>query len=203
MRTTTESTATSSSRHERRCAKFAARPAGFPAQSPQGRPRGFAPVEEPAPEHVFRYRENFRRCPEAVVWKALQAEERLSVHGLPPAASDQMHRHPHDRCRVGSLQRDPRSLTAHSCSWDARNPCQRGIAGPGGFMAMRFAAGRRCTTLRYHPLHLNILYGQTARRLPHGEKLDEAALSLPLHPRLSDADIGRIIGVIHRYYSGQ
>lgn len=48
------------------------------------------------------------------------------------------------------------------------------------------------TTLRYHPLHLNPLYGQVDQRLPASEELNETALSLPLHPRLTDADVDRV-----------
>lgn len=56
------------------------------------------------------------------------------------------------------------------------------------------------TTLRYHPLHLNALYGQTSGRLPNCEHLNATALSLPLHPRLSDEDIERIVSEIRRFY---
>lgn len=48
------------------------------------------------------------------------------------------------------------------------------------------------TTLRYHPLHMNSIYGSQAR-LPNTESLNETALSLPLHPRLTDAEVERII----------
>jgi aminotransferase len=49
------------------------------------------------------------------------------------------------------------------------------------------------TTLRYHPLHLNSLYGQTKVRLPNCEALNEDALSIPLHPRLTNDEVGKII----------
>jgi dTDP-4-amino-4,6-dideoxygalactose transaminase len=48
------------------------------------------------------------------------------------------------------------------------------------------------TTLRYHPLHLNRIYASSAR-LPNTERLGEEALSLPLHPNLTDADVDRIV----------
>jgi aminotransferase len=48
------------------------------------------------------------------------------------------------------------------------------------------------TTLRYHPLHLNKIYGSTAK-LPVSEKLNEEALSLPLHPGLKESDVALII----------
>jgi dTDP-4-amino-4,6-dideoxygalactose transaminase/ribosomal protein S18 acetylase RimI-like enzyme len=48
------------------------------------------------------------------------------------------------------------------------------------------------TTLRYHPLHLNPIYKSTAK-LPNSERLNEDALSIPLHPNLSDADVEKII----------
>jgi dTDP-4-amino-4,6-dideoxygalactose transaminase len=56
------------------------------------------------------------------------------------------------------------------------------------------------TTLRYHPLHLNRLYGQTDCRLKNCEKLNEEALSIPLHPRLSDADVERVIHEVRKFY---
>jgi aminotransferase len=48
------------------------------------------------------------------------------------------------------------------------------------------------TTLRYHPLHMNPIYGSAAR-LPSSERLNEEGLNLPLHPNLSSADVDRII----------
>jgi aminotransferase len=48
------------------------------------------------------------------------------------------------------------------------------------------------TTLRYHPLHLNGLY-QSKAELPNTEFLNEHALSLPLHPNLTEKDILYII----------
>jgi len=56
------------------------------------------------------------------------------------------------------------------------------------------------TTLRYHPLHLNPLYGQTNKRLPNCEQLNEDALSIPIHPRLSDTDVEKIIGSISEFF---
>ena len=55
------------------------------------------------------------------------------------------------------------------------------------------------TTLRYHPLHLNPLYGQMAVRLPHCEALNEDALSIPLHPRLSSAEVNKIVDLIKKF----
>jgi dTDP-4-amino-4,6-dideoxygalactose transaminase len=51
------------------------------------------------------------------------------------------------------------------------------------------------TTLRYHPLHLNKLYG-SKERLPNCEQLNEDTLSIPLHPNLSMDDVGFIIDSI-------
>lgn len=56
------------------------------------------------------------------------------------------------------------------------------------------------TTLRYHPLHLNPIYGQTKLRLPNSEQLNEDALSIPLHPRLSDDDVSFVISKIKEFY---
>lgn len=57
------------------------------------------------------------------------------------------------------------------------------------------------TTLRYHPLHLNELYGQTDQKLKNAEKLNQEALSIPLHPRLSNADVERVIFSIRDFFS--
>ena len=57
------------------------------------------------------------------------------------------------------------------------------------------------TTLRYHPLHLNSLYGQTDLRLANCEQLNEYALSIPLHPRMNDDDVWRVISTIKSFYS--
>jgi dTDP-4-amino-4,6-dideoxygalactose transaminase/ribosomal protein S18 acetylase RimI-like enzyme len=51
------------------------------------------------------------------------------------------------------------------------------------------------TTLRYHPLHLNPIYKSTAK-LPNSERLNEEALSIPLHPNLSDAEVEKIVGEV-------
>ncbi len=51
------------------------------------------------------------------------------------------------------------------------------------------------TTLRYHPLHLNKIYGSRAK-LPVSERLNEEALSLPLHPGLDDSDVEKIIAKV-------
>jgi dTDP-4-amino-4,6-dideoxygalactose transaminase len=48
------------------------------------------------------------------------------------------------------------------------------------------------TTLRYHPLHLNDLY-KSKSKLKNTELLNLDALSIPLHPNLSDEDVQYII----------
>ncbi len=48
--------------------------------------------------------------------------------------------------------------------------------------------------LRYHPLHMNRIYNSDAK-LPNSEQLNLDALSIPLHPNLSDADFEKIITV--------
>jgi aminotransferase len=48
------------------------------------------------------------------------------------------------------------------------------------------------TTLRYHPLHLNAIYKSDAK-LPVSERLNQEALSIPLHPNLTDADVDKIV----------
>lgn len=54
------------------------------------------------------------------------------------------------------------------------------------------------TTLRYHPLHLNPIYKSSAK-LPVCEQLNEEALSLPLHPNLSNDDVGKVIECVKRF----
>jgi len=56
------------------------------------------------------------------------------------------------------------------------------------------------TTLRYHPLHLNSLYGQTDVHLPNCEVLNTDALSIPIHPRISDEDMTNIITAVREFY---
>ncbi len=57
------------------------------------------------------------------------------------------------------------------------------------------------TTLRYHPLHLNPLYGQIDVCLPNSEQLNQDALSIPIHPRMSDDDVEKVIEKIKAFYS--
>ena len=57
------------------------------------------------------------------------------------------------------------------------------------------------TTLRYHPLHLNPLYGQTDVRLPNCERLNADALSIPIHPRMSDGDLEKVIASIKNFFA--
>lgn len=54
------------------------------------------------------------------------------------------------------------------------------------------------TTLRYHPLHLNPIYGVSIK-LPNCEQLNEEGLNLPLHPNLSEGDVEKIIDTIRTY----
>lgn len=56
------------------------------------------------------------------------------------------------------------------------------------------------TTLRYHPLHLNSLYNSKVK-LPNSELLNEDALSIPLHPNLSESDVELIIKSIKNFKS--
>jgi len=54
------------------------------------------------------------------------------------------------------------------------------------------------TSLRFHPLHLNPIY-QSKASLPFCEELNETMLNLPLHHRLSDEDVGKVIQGIKDY----
>ena len=54
------------------------------------------------------------------------------------------------------------------------------------------------TTLRYHPLHLNPLYGSTAK-LENCEILNEDSLSIPLHPNLTMEQVDLIVETIKKF----
>lgn len=54
------------------------------------------------------------------------------------------------------------------------------------------------TTLRYHPLHLNKIFGCNYS-LPVSEQLNEVGLNIPLHPNLSDSDVNRIADEIKNF----
>jgi dTDP-4-amino-4,6-dideoxygalactose transaminase len=56
------------------------------------------------------------------------------------------------------------------------------------------------TTLRYHPLHLNAIY-KSNTKLPVCEQLNEEALSLPLHPNLSEQNVEQIISAVKGFIS--
>jgi len=55
------------------------------------------------------------------------------------------------------------------------------------------------TTLRYHPLHLNPLYQQMGVSLPNSELLNQYALNIPIHPRMTDDDVGKVIKTIKEF----
>jgi aminotransferase len=54
------------------------------------------------------------------------------------------------------------------------------------------------TTLRYHPLHLNPIYGSTAR-LAVCEQLNQEGLNLPLHPNLSPSDVDKVVTTVRDF----
>lgn len=76
--------------------------------------------------------------------------------------------------------------------------CIRALGGRRDALAKHLLSNEIYTTLRFHPLHLNAVYGSKAR-LAATERLNEEGLSLPLHPRLSDTDVERIVGVIRQF----
>jgi len=55
------------------------------------------------------------------------------------------------------------------------------------------------TTLRYHPLHMNAIYKSKAS-LKNCEELNETALSIPLHPNLSEIDAYYVVAKIKEYF---
>ncbi len=67
-------------------------------------------------------------------------------------------------------------------------------------LAHYLLANQIYTTLRYHPLHLNPLYGQMNVRLPNCEQLNEDALSIPIHPRMSNEDVEQVISKIKSFF---
>ena len=54
------------------------------------------------------------------------------------------------------------------------------------------------TTLRYHPLHMNPLY-KSEDTLPNTEKLNKQALSIPIHPNLTQEQVLYIVEKIKEY----
>ncbi len=54
------------------------------------------------------------------------------------------------------------------------------------------------TSLRYHPLHLNKIYESEAK-LKNCEELNKGALNIPLHPNLSESDVGKVITRIKKF----
>jgi len=63
-------------------------------------------------------------------------------------------------------------------------------------MAHYLLANDIYTTLRYHPLHMNSIYGQMDAKLENCELLNDDCLSIPLHPRLTDDDVEKIVSRI-------
>lgn len=57
------------------------------------------------------------------------------------------------------------------------------------------------TTVRYHPLHLNSIYNYSGSPLVNTEQLNRDSLCIPLHPRLSEADVEYIVKCIRDFYS--
>ena len=58
------------------------------------------------------------------------------------------------------------------------------------------------TTLRYHPLHMNGIYSQLDASLPNSEQLNKTAISLPIHPRMSDSEVEKVANLTKRFVAG-
>jgi len=56
------------------------------------------------------------------------------------------------------------------------------------------------TTLRYKPLHYYPIFKQTDVSLPFSERLEREALNIPLHPRMTDEEVNRVISGILEFY---
>lgn len=57
------------------------------------------------------------------------------------------------------------------------------------------------STLRYHPLHLNKLYGHAGSALTNTEILNQVALSIPMHPALTQAEVDTVVRTIAEFYT--
>lgn len=76
--------------------------------------------------------------------------------------------------------------------------CIRVLNGRRDALAKYLFANGIYSTLRYHPLHMNPIYGSAAS-LPNCERLNEEALSIPLHPGLSTEDVDKVISTIKAF----
>lgn len=56
------------------------------------------------------------------------------------------------------------------------------------------------TTLRYHPLHISPLFNQTQVSLKNCEQLNKDALSIPIHPRMTNEDVKKVILSIKDFF---
>ena len=56
------------------------------------------------------------------------------------------------------------------------------------------------TTLRYHPLHMNEIFADGSSSLKNTEILNKEALSIPLHPRLTDFECEEVVSAILAFY---
>jgi dTDP-4-amino-4,6-dideoxygalactose transaminase len=54
------------------------------------------------------------------------------------------------------------------------------------------------TSLRFHPLHLYPIYGRR-EQLPNAEHLSEWALNLPIHHRMTEADVDKVLGLLAEF----
>lgn len=56
------------------------------------------------------------------------------------------------------------------------------------------------TTLRYEPLNLYEVFKQSTRRLSNTELIARTALSIPLHPRITESDMDKIVKLIKQFF---
>jgi dTDP-4-amino-4,6-dideoxygalactose transaminase len=54
------------------------------------------------------------------------------------------------------------------------------------------------TSLRFHPLHMNSIY-KSGEKLKNCETLNEIALNIPFHHRLSDGDVDQVFSALKEY----
>lgn len=76
--------------------------------------------------------------------------------------------------------------------------CLRILSGRRDELAKHLLDSGIYTTVRYHPLHNYPIYHSDSK-LPVCDQLNEEALSIPLHPNLSDDDVARVVNGILEY----
>jgi dTDP-4-amino-4,6-dideoxygalactose transaminase len=56
------------------------------------------------------------------------------------------------------------------------------------------------TGIKYPPVHLFTMYGKEKSELPVAEKCYKEILELPLHCRLSDEDVRKVVAAVKEFF---